>query len=227
MSSTDLIAWVAVIFTALGLLLNYFAGRSLATKQEEFLTRQAQFQAEIQKKMEELKEGFALAREHRQLIVPAQLLELQKISDWLKESYRLVDEICELGIYWSHQDEPVWVKNFERMKADWEIWATGYSHIKVLAIQYGPAPEIALEQDSTYLDLDQVPDTLQGVVDKLGRLMFTVKRRFDGDYPEMEDEYEVMKNRARKLFSAGSATIDSTKAAIVLASRAHPLGAGQ
>src|SRR5262245_37297835 len=129
MSTTDYLVLVGIAVTALGWLVTFLRQMAIAQAQ-------ARFNGDVQKQLEAMKEEFALAREHRQFVVPTQLAEMQRVGEWLQTGYRLGQELHDHVLNIENREEPEWHQENERLGCEKKLWEQEYHHCYSIILQY-------------------------------------------------------------------------------------------
>ena len=179
MSDESIIALAAVVITGLGLILNYFETRRLASEQRQFQKSQGEFQADVQIKLADMQNDADLAKEQRQYILSDQHQDLLRISRWLGEGFRLASEISSLGTWYgiikvagTPGASERWDTDRQRVSAEVEKFYQEYSTVRMLAVQYDHKPGALAAKASGEVtitfDVDEYLAGLTALVEAVG-----------------------------------------------------------
>ena len=190
MSTTDLLALAALVLTIIGWVATLFI--QLATAQ-----KQAQFQGNVQKQLELMKEEFALAREHRQFVLPDQMAGLKRIMDLLIAAHLLMYDIWLFSMLPSGDADTT----LDELEARVIAFNKEFDMCMAVAIQYGPSPMSLNWDEATaagaWRDTGGLPDSLplllDAVQESIGTSISVVKTHEDAS--ETTDSKRAMVER--------------------------------
>jgi hypothetical protein len=208
MSTTDFLVLVGIAVTAIGWVVTFLRQMAIAQAQ-------AKFNGEVQKQLEAMKEEFALAREHRQYILPEKMAGLKRITDLLEAAYHLAYDTWLTDIVPAEYNDMTIDEITDRTME----WNKEYDKCMAIAIQYGQSTlSMSLEEriaaDGWY-ETGTLPSNLVLVLDAVQAEIGTAvsSLTIDGHAP---DRIQKAQELVEKLYLHGIKLITDLRKSIFL-----------
>jgi hypothetical protein len=201
LTTTDFIALAAVAITALGLVVNFLSAQAAAQSQ-------ARFQGQVQKQLEELKEGYALAREQRSFLVPILLDELQSVETWFKQGFRLAQDFIHLNEQAMFNDQDWWQDLCKRSFEAEDDWRKSYWDCYSMILRHEPTANPYRTKARNLGELfDRLGEQQKPELAPLAEQMATMLIQVSGDLDMSPAITDRLRKETEELFLKASSVI--------------------